>query len=109
MKKYLFIIAAAAILTSCAEVTSPQSPAQQTPAAKPQPSTQAPTSWISWAKWIEKRRHTADEQGHGPDIGSDEWAGSVDRQLGISEGGHGPDLKSPEWRRAVERKLGLHL
>ncbi len=104
MNKFILMAATAIILTSCAEFSGHQ----QTASAHVHHS-HSPIGWNAWAQWIEKRRSTADEQGHGPDVGSDEWAHSVDRQLGISEGGHGPDIKSFEWRHAVELKLGLHV
>jgi hypothetical protein len=66
----------------------------------------APKEWDAWAKWAEKLHPITDDQGHGPDIGSDEWANAMTRRLGIIDaGGHGPDLKSDEWRAAVEKKL----
>ena len=64
-----------------------------------------PQDWAAWAQWVDRQHPVGDEAGHGPDVGSDEWAGALDRQLGISSGGEGPDLKSPEWRAAVEQKL----
>jgi hypothetical protein len=65
-----------------------------------------PQEWLAWAKWAEKHHAVTDKQGHGPDIGSDEWSGALDKQLKIrDDAGHGPDVGSPEWRRAVENKL----
>ena len=37
----------------------------------------APKDWEAWAKWAEKLHPITDAQGHGPDIGSDEWRLSV--------------------------------
>jgi hypothetical protein len=66
----------------------------------------APKEWEAWAKWAEKLHPITDAQGHGPDIGSDEWANALSRRLKIMDAeGHGPDLKSGEWRAAVEKKL----
>ncbi len=65
----------------------------------------APEEWNAWANWVEARKPVSDGEGHGPDIGSDEWAMALDRQLAITVGGHGPDLKSSEWRNAVEAKI----
>ena len=48
-----------------------------------------------------------DAQGHGPDVGSEEWARALQWKLGIVDAdGHGPDLGSAEWRAAVEEKIG---
>lgn len=65
-----------------------------------------PADWQAWAKWAEKLHPVTDPEGHGPDIGGDEWAMALSRKLGIIDaGGHGPDPKSDEWRAAVEKKL----
>ena len=60
----------------------------------------APADWKAWAAWAEKLRPVTDGQGHGPDIGSDEWAGALGKKLGI-----GGVAGSKEWRAAVEKKL----
>jgi hypothetical protein len=66
----------------------------------------APKQWEAWAKWAEKLHPITDAQGHGPDIGSDEWANAMAKRLGVIDAqGHGPDPKSVEWRAAVEKKL----
>lgn len=66
----------------------------------------APKEWAAWAKWAEKQHSITDDQGHGPDIGSDEWANALTKRLGILDAaGHGPVPKSDEWRAAVEKKL----
>ncbi len=66
----------------------------------------SPKEWAAWAKWVEKIHPITDDQGHGPDIGSDEWANALAKRLGVMDAaGHGPDLKSDEWRAAVEKKL----
>ncbi|MBC8127860.1 MAG: hypothetical protein H8M99_12035 [Gloeobacteraceae cyanobacterium ES-bin-144] len=60
----------------------------------------APANWLAWSEWAEKLRPVTDNQGHGPDIGSDEWASALGKQLDIV-GVPG----SKEWRMAVEQKL----
>ena len=65
-----------------------------------------PQEWSAWAKWADKHHSVSDVQGHGPDIGSEEWSGALDKQLKIHDAdGHGPDVGSAAWRRAVEKKL----
>ena len=65
-----------------------------------------PSDWNTWAVWVEARYPVSDGQGHGPDIGSVEWARALQQKLGIVDAeGHGPDLGSDEWRKEVERKL----
>ena len=85
------------VFAACEPATPP---AQTTASMAP-----APSEWNAWAAWVEHQRPVGDGQGHGPDVGSDEWAMAIDRNLGISADGHGPDLKSDEWRMAVETKL----
>lgn len=66
----------------------------------------APSDWKTWSVWVEARYPVSDADGHGPDIGSDEWARALQQKLGIVDGqGHGPDIGSDEWRNAVEEKL----
>jgi hypothetical protein len=65
-----------------------------------------PTDWKTWTVWVEARYPVSDAEGHGPDIGSDEWAMALSRKLGVvDEDGHGPDIDSAEWRAAVEEKI----
>ena len=45
----------------------------------------APKDWAAWAKWAEKLHPITDAQGHGPDIGSDEWANAIAKRLGVGE------------------------
>ena len=66
-----------------------------------------PSDWKTWAVWIEARYPVSDADGHGSDIGSDEWARALQQKLGIvDEQGHGPDIGSDEWRNAVQSKIG---
>lgn len=60
----------------------------------------APADWKAWAAWAEKLYPITDSLGHGPDIGSDEWASALAQQLGVSG-----VVGSTEWREAVEQKL----
>lgn len=65
-----------------------------------------PSDWKTWSVWVEARYPVSDADGHGPDIGSDEWARALQQKLGIVDAqGHGPDIGSDEWRFAVELKL----
>lgn len=101
MRMLLLLAPSAVMLTGCESmmVREPD-PVVETAEVSP-----APQEWNAWARWIENRYPISDDQGHGPDIGSNEWAMAVDRNLGVTVGGHGPDLKSDEWRSAVEFKL----
>ena len=69
-----------------------------------------PEAWEEWAIWADGLYPVGDEEGHGPDLGTDEWAYALAAQLGVDDkAGHGPDLKSTEWCHALERKLILYL
>lgn len=66
-----------------------------------------PEAWEPWVKWVDARLRVNDEHGHGPDVGSDEWAGAVGKWLELDAGDAGhPDLKSQVWRKEVEKRLG---
>lgn len=57
----------------------------------------------SWQQWVDANARTADEQGHGPDIGSDEWCDTVDNKLFEGESNFQPC--SEQWNITVDRKL----
>ena len=47
--------------------------------------------WDQWAREVEMKFPTADAEGHGPDVGSDERAHALTRRLGMmDEEGNGP-------------------
>ena len=47
-----------------------------------------------------------DAEGHGPEVGSEEWARALQWKSGIADKeGHGPDLGSAEWRAALEERI----
>lgn len=56
----------------------------------------------SWYRMIEDRVPTGDGQGHGPDIGSDEWRSVVEFQLGIRGESDVPRRDSAAWCRHVD-------
>jgi hypothetical protein len=47
-----------------------------------------PEAWNEWARWAEKLHPITDAQGHGPDVGSDEWSGEF---IGIKGSDKGKD------------------
>jgi hypothetical protein len=70
------------------------------------PIEQPPTAWDAWAKWVEKSHPITDSQGHGPDIGGNEWSHALNQRLQITNpSGHALEIGSHEWRTAVEKKL----
>ncbi|MDA7892308.1 hypothetical protein OAE72_01655 [Akkermansiaceae bacterium] len=107
MKVKIFVptLFAGFILVSCDQPQSTSVPQASVPNQSATNKT-PPKEWEAWAMWADEKHSTGDGQGHGPDVGSDEWAYALGTQLGISDSqGHGPDIKSDEWRRAVENKL----
>jgi hypothetical protein len=62
--------------------------------------------WMFWAQKVEARSPVTDATGHGPDIGSNEWALTLQHKLQLFDGlGTRPAVGSTEWRMAVEKKL----
>lgn len=53
----------------------------------------------AWYQSIEKKVLTGDGQGHGPDLGSDEWKSVVDFKLGIRGQPDVPGRDSQAWCR----------
>ena len=50
-----------------------------------------------WYQSIDKILHTTDGQGHGPDIGSDEWKSVIEFKLGVRNGVNVPERSSDQW------------
>ena len=48
----------------------------------------------SWYQSIEEKVSTSDGQGHGPDVGSDEWKSVIEFKLGIRGKPDVPDIKT---------------
>ena len=51
----------------------------------------------NWLQRVESSLSTGDEQGHGPDIGSQEWRATVEFRLGIRGSSALPARDSSEW------------
>lgn len=61
------------------------------------------TGTNEWVQWVENQVHTTDNQGHGPDIGSEEWCFAVEHKLLNSKSGLKPC--SMEWSQYVTQTL----
>ena len=48
---------------------------------------------------------TGDGQGHGPDIGSDEWRSVVEFKLGIRDDPSTPTRDSEDWCAYIDERL----
>lgn len=57
----------------------------------------------SWHQFIDKKVATSDGQGHGPDIGSDEWKSVIEFKLGIRGNPNLPGRDSEAWCRHIDQ------
>lgn len=68
----------------------------------PQPTTLCSQSWY---RWIEQKVPTGDGQGHGPDVGSDEWKSVVEFKLGLRGKPDVPGRDSETWCRYIDQAV----
>lgn len=59
----------------------------------------------SWSQAIEQVVATGDGQGHGPDIGSDEWKSVVEFKLGVRGQSQVPPRDSEAWCEYIDRQV----
>jgi len=59
----------------------------------------------SWYRLIEGNVPTSDGQGHGPDIGSDEWKSVIEFKLGIRDKPDVPRRDSEAWCRHIDQMV----
>ena len=57
----------------------------------------------SWCRLMDDTVGTSDNQGHGPDIGSDEWKSVIEFKLGIRGDPNLPDRGSEAWCRLIDQ------
>ena len=71
-----------------------------------QPGTQAEALCSeSWSRAIEEAVATGDGQGHGPDIGSDEWKSVIEFKLGIRGQPQVPPRNTAAWCQYIDRQV----
>lgn len=58
-----------------------------------------------WYRSVEGRVTTGDGQGHGPDLGSDEWKSVVEFKLGIRGNPEVPARDTEAWCRYVDQLI----
>jgi uncharacterized protein len=58
----------------------------------------------AWYRAIDKKLLTADTQGHGPDIGSDEWKSVIEFRLGVRGGANVPERSSEKWCQYIDQQ-----
>ncbi|WP_236180544.1 hypothetical protein [Pseudomonas sputi] len=63
----------------------------------------------AWYQAIDKKLPTADTQGHGPDIGSDEWKSVIEFKLGVRGGTSVPERSSEKWCNFVDQRTNAIL
>lgn len=59
----------------------------------------------SWSRAIEETISTGDGQGHGPDIGSDEWKSVIEFKLGIRGQSQVPPRNTAAWCQYIDRQV----
>lgn len=59
----------------------------------------------AWQQWVESRVTTGDGQGHGPDIGSDEWQSVIEFKLGIRGDPAVPPRDTDAWCRFIDDRI----
>jgi len=87
MKKWIAIIVVVATFNFRANASAePLSPCSQ-----------------EWYQFVEQKLISGDGQGHGPDLGSDEWKGVVEFKLGIRDQADLPGRDSDDWCQLVDQ------
>lgn len=56
----------------------------------------------AWNQLVDKKLVSGDGQGHGPDLGSDEWKGVIEFKLGIRGKAGLPTRDSTEWCELID-------
>ena len=56
-----------------------------------------------WNQFVDQQIISGDGQGHGPDLGSDEWKGVVEFKLGIRGRADLPARDSDDWCLLIDR------
>ena len=58
-----------------------------------------------WYESIDKILHTTDGQGHGPDIGSDEWKSVIEFKLRVRDRPNVPERSSDQWCQYIDQQI----
>lgn len=93
MKRYLLlsldVVAVVVLVAGCLEPTLAAQPLCSEP----------------WYRMIEEKVPTGDGQGHGPDIGSEEWRSVVEFKLGVRGKPDVPKRDSEDWCRYIDHMV----
>lgn len=69
-----------------------------------------PLCTSAWYQSIDNVLNTSDGQGHGPDVGSDEWKSVIEFKLGVHGETKALERGSPDWCRYIDRRIhAMHL
>lgn len=106
----LFLVACAQPATNGVAPTPPSQPEPHLPADPGLSATgaQRPTLCSAgWLAWVERQLVSGDGQGHGPDVGSDEWRSVIEFRLGIRGNAQVPARSSEAWCRYIDQQLRM--
>ena len=56
-----------------------------------------------WNQFVDDKLVSGDGQGHGPDLGSDEWKGVIEFKLGIRGKADLPARDSDDWCQLIDQ------
>jgi len=56
-----------------------------------------------WIRFVDQKLVSGDGQGHGPDLGSDEWKGVIEFKLGIRGQADLPARDSDDWCQLIDQ------
>ena len=56
-----------------------------------------------WNRFVDKKLVSGDGQGHGPDLGSNEWKGVIEFKLGIRGQADLPGRNSDAWCQLIDQ------
>lgn len=59
----------------------------------------------AWYRALERKVMTGDGQGHGPDVGSEEWKSAVEFRLGLRGRAEVPARDGGDWCRYIEARV----
>ncbi len=75
------------------------------PAVACQQSSEAALCSAEWNSAVDAAVQSGDGQGHGPDVGSDEWKSVIEFKLGVRGYADVPARNSTDWCQYVEQRL----
>lgn len=94
MRSLFLIVLSFSVLAGCARQEQPEPPIANNPACT-----------TDWFESVEARLGTGDGQGHGPDIGSQEWFSVVEFRLGLRGQSGVPQAGTDRWCHFIEEQL----